>query len=522
MPPCYSGPIPVSDEERQVIWRWAKANGIDHGLPIDKVGDAINAHFFNGVGKPEWITDILSGRKTPYRELSTAAWKAQYNRRVIVSQAKDISGQQAMHPVLRGIKKIWDFPRTAAVFGHGVVFPVTHAGDLVLRPSSWGVFMKGFLNTYEKSFNFKGGDAAVARMMDGIKRQPLYDTALRSGLDLNERISDIAGTSKMSGRAWSALTAMRFELWNRAMQKFANRPQAEVLDIGKNLAEWANHATGSGKGPISKLGGGFLFGPKLTQSKLNRLLVDPVKTAGTFANWNNATPGEKAVALRRLSGLGQYVGTGLGLLAVNQGVLWATGQKDKDGKPLKINLTDPFKGDFLAFKSGGLEWSLPGMHSEFKELGKLLAISFENSKEINKIYRTKSKFDQATTELKNYALSKAVPAVGVIREAMTARDFLGRPLPWSPEKGTPSKPRIGWTEYLLSHGPIPLQGPIRYVYDQLRAKGSSAMDAMGIIKGLIITGVGATGMHIGVDYPDYGAAKAAAKRGVVAQKLMAH
>ena len=48
-----------------------------------------------------------------------------------------------------------------------------------------------------------------------------------------------------------------------------------MIEVGKNLAEWANHATGSAKGPISNLGGNVLFGPKLTQSKLNRMFSDP-------------------------------------------------------------------------------------------------------------------------------------------------------------------------------------------------------------------------------------------------------
>ena len=67
-------------------------------------------------------------------------------------------------------------------------------------------------------------------------------------------------------------------------------------------------------------------------------------------------------------------------------------------------------------------------------------------------------------------------------------------LPWVHEKPQASKPPTGWGEYLLSHGPIPLQGPIRYVYDQLRAKGASAIDSTAIIKALIIGGVGYTGI----------------------------
>jgi len=65
------------------IWKWAKANGIDQGLPLEKVHDAINTQFFNGMAPPEWINDILSGRKTPFKALANDAWKAQYNRRII-------------------------------------------------------------------------------------------------------------------------------------------------------------------------------------------------------------------------------------------------------------------------------------------------------------------------------------------------------------------------------------------------------------------------------------------------------
>jgi hypothetical protein len=521
--PCYSGPIPVTDDERIAIWKWAKANGIDHGLPFDKIHDAINQHFFAGQAKPEWINDILSGRKTPFRQLSNAAWKAQYNRRQTVLTAKDAAGQRDMHPVMKGIKRVWDAPRSAAVFGHSIVFPVTHGGDLALRPASWGVFFRGLMNTYTKSWS----KAATERLLDTMKRQPLFDTALRSGLDVGERAhrTDLVNRTAKgspSERAWSILTTMRFELWNHEMEKYIKPGMSEpqVLEIGKNMAEWANHATGSAKGPISNLGGNVLFGPKLTQSKLNRIFSDPVKTVKTFGDWKNASPGEKAAAWTRLSGGMQYLGSGLGLLAVNQGLLQATNQKEK------INFTDPTKSDFLAFKGGGLEWSIPGMHSEIKTLGKILAVTFGNSKDISKLSHGKSKFEQVAEELGKYGLYKTNPAIGAGMETAQGHDLFGRPLPWIHEKIQKNKPPYGWPEYLLSHGPIPLQGPIRYAYDQLRTQGASATDSTAIIKALIIMGTdpkaiaigltGGTGMHISADYA---AAKEAARREQIAQKL---
>src|SRR5206468_1878942 len=207
MPACYSGPLPVTDEERMAIWRWAKANGIDHGLPFEKIHDAINEHFFAGAAKPEWVTDILSGRKTPFRVQANAAWKTQYNRRMIVQHAKELTERQAMSPAGKAFRALWSAPRSAAVFAHGWVLPITHAGNLVNR----------------------------------------------------------AAKGSQSTRAWDILTTMRFQLWDKAMSKHVDpgMGHAEQLEIGKHLAEWANHATGSGKGVVSALGGKVLFGPKL-------------------------------------------------------------------------------------------------------------------------------------------------------------------------------------------------------------------------------------------------------------------
>jgi len=491
---CYSGDNPVkTDEERMAIWRWAKANGIDHGLPFDKVHDAINTQFFGGMAKPEWINDILSGRKTPFRAQADEAWKAQYNRRMVTQQAQEQLRSQTANPIAKGLQWLWERPRAAAVYGHGVVFPVTHGGDLMLRPQSWGIFFRGLINTWTKSWS----KAASERAFDTMKRQPLYETALRSGLDVGERshagnlvLASAKGTP--SERAWSMLKTMRFELWNRQMQKLIKpgMNQEEVLDIGRNMAEWANHATGSAKGPISNLGGKVLFGPKLTQSKLNRLITDPVKTVQTFVNWKTATAGEKAVAMTRLSGTMQYLSTGLGMLAVNQGVLMATGSKQN------INFTDPKKSDWLAFKAGDLEWSIPGMHSELRTLGQILAVPYMDKKALH----GESKQARIGDIMGQYVMGKATPTIGLAKEILTGQDFRGRPLPWSAEHGTPKKPKYSWDEYLLSRGPIPLTGPARYVYDQLRQNGASGLDAIGIIKALIIGAVGASGIHISPDY----------------------
>jgi hypothetical protein len=93
--PCYNGPNPIKTcEERMAIWKWAKDNGLDHGLSFNEIHDAINTYFFAGQAKPEWITDILSGRKTPLRKLAIDAWRKKYYRMQIVNQAKELAGER--------------------------------------------------------------------------------------------------------------------------------------------------------------------------------------------------------------------------------------------------------------------------------------------------------------------------------------------------------------------------------------------------------------------------------------------
>lgn len=505
---CYDGPNPVKDEERLTIWKWAKENGIDQGMSFGKVHQAINDQFFGGMAKPEWINDILGGRKTPFRSVANEAWRRQYNRQAITQQAQQMSQAGSLGPIGRTVMRMRFLPRTVTVGFHSAVFPVTHAGELLLRPASWATFVKGALRTYRAV----GSSAYAARALDSMSRRPLYDLALRSGVDVGPKshpVGLISNTGRKTGflgssaRAWDMLTVMRYELWEKQMGKYLKpgMNEAESLDIGKNLAKWANHATGSGKGPIADIGGGTLFGPKLTQSKVNRLTVDPVQTLKTFAHWSEATPGEKAVAWTRLSGATQYVATLAGFLAVNQGVLSALGSKQQ------INFTDPTKGDWFAFKGDGLSGYIPGMHTEIRVAAKILAIAHEPTTTIGKrggVIRNPemhgdTKFSAVARELGQYGMGKLEPGIQRGLEIGLGENFMGRPLPWSSSPGTAKKPRMSAGEYAASVGPIPLEGPIGYVYDQLKKNGASAKDASAITKGLIIFGGGLPGFHVKED-----------------------
>ncbi len=496
--PCYNGPNPVKDDERAVIWKWAKEHGgIDAGLTINQVADNVNKQFFGGMAKDKWINDIMSGRKTPFHEVATEMWKKQYNRRVIIQQAQEISRLANLGPVAKKLRQLWNIPRTVSVFGHGVVFPITHGGDLAFRPTSWGTFIKGTWETYKGANPYKGkGAAFTEQALKGIERDDLYDLGLRGGVDMGPMSHPSGLISRTytgpAQRAWDMLTVMRFNLWKQAVSKYITpeTSQAQTLAYAKKFATWANNATGSGKGPIANIGGEGLFGPKLTQSKLNRIFSDPIETVKTFADWKNAAPEERAIAWQRMSGAAQFVGTNLGFLAVNQGLLYALGQKDK------INFTDPLKGDYMTFKGAGILGNVPGLHTEVRTLAKILATSFESSRQL----RGESRVANVAKIGGQYAIAKLHPGIQRGLEVGLGQNWLGRPVPWSSDPGTKAKPRLTWGEYAGSIGPIPLEGPIGYTYDHLRKTGMSSLDATGAVKGLILTGLGATGVHVREDY----------------------
>lgn len=359
------------------------------------------------------------------------------------------------------------------------------------------MFIKGALRTYRAA----GSSAYAAKAVNALAHEPLYDLAIRSGVDVGPKSHPaglISNTGNKTGylgaaaRAWDMLTVMRFELWKKQMGKYlkAGMTEAEALDIGKNLGEWANHATGSAKGPIANIGGGTLFGPKLTQAKVNRITVDPAKTVKTFLNWKEATAGERAAAQTRLSGATQYLATTLGFLAANQGLLIALGSNDK------VNWTDPDKGDYFAFKGAGMNAYIPGIHTELRTLAKIVAVAYKSKKEL----RGENKFAATAKVVGQYGMGKLEPGIQRGLEIGLGQNWRGRPLPWSAESGTEKQPKMSYGEYAASVGPIPLEGPIGFVYDHLRKNGASGTDANAIVKGLIIAGGGLPGFHVKEEY----------------------
>ena len=490
---CYSGPNPIdTPEKRRVIWEWARPM-IDKGMPMDKVADAINQHWFNGRAPAKWLYEILSGRQTPFKKAADAVWRAQKARRDIAQQAENFAKSESLGPLYKMWHGLWTAPRALATVGHFTVFPFTHAGDLAFRPASWKIFAEGLLNTWTKSTS----SVKTEQLLSAMEHDQRFTLGLRSGVDMgaHSHPTGILGSFKgWSKNAWDILTVMRFELWKSAMDKSvtSEMTEEEVLDMGKHMAVWANHATGSGKGPLMhERVAPLLFGPKLTQSKINRMFGDPLETIKTFSKGDKATPAEKAVAWRRFSGAVQMTGTQLTFLAINQGInaaiAAATGSKDKHD----INWSNPNRGDFLAFKAFGLNIQVPGVGTEIRNVAKVLATAFASHKEL----RGESRRERAADILGQYEFNKLTPSLGLGMELGFRQNWMGRPLPFSSEEGTKTRPKMTWAEFAGEHAPIPLEGPIGYFYDKMKERGMSALDATTVTKGLIMFGADVAGLQ---------------------------
>ena len=498
----------MTDEERLAMWKWVKENAIDHKMPMEQVHQVIDKEYFSGVtdaNKPHWINEFLAARKTPFKRSADAVWAAQANRRAIQTQAKHLVNDKNATLLDKAFKGVIAAPRRLTLgtlpgveYAHAQVFPFSHAGALLLNPTKWGAFARLVGNTWK---NISPAHAEILR--DTMTREPNFTLGQRNGLDISTHGNETGG-GRVSARTWGALVEGRFRIWNAAMERHIDSGKyspEEIDGIAKELATWANHATGSGKGVLtsSKYISGAFFGPKLAQSYWNRLIGDPVETLRTFSNWNNAEPGQKIVAMQRLRGSMWAAGTYTGMLMANQAFLATTGQKDK------INWNDPSQSDWLGFKWGGMRWSLPGaMHTEINLVGQIIAAQTMSGKDLAaagilvphgnvstpRMMGLREQY--VARQLYDYALTKATPVVGLEEELRTGHDWMKRPLPWSSDQGDPNHPKMSWREYGLSKSPIPLSAAAGFVYDQLRHAGASVTDASMWIRAAMVAGLSAT------------------------------
>jgi hypothetical protein len=342
-------------------------------------------------------------------------------------------------------------------------------------------------------------------------RDDLYITANRAGLVNNPFVYEDYNSpdtakyfGKLTGignRGYTVLKILRQKMFN---QHWNNLPKtAQIPEMAQALADGINHATGVVKGRAPTGTSLALFAPRLEASRVMWLAGDPIKAVDTMLRWKDATQGEKYFAMNQLKEKAWVAGTAMGLLALNQGFLSATGSDQK------INLTDPFKSDFLKFKAAGMTFSYGNPMITMARLPLRLFVNIKNEGKLNKIIYED---ENVATTLFEYVRSQMSPFAGTTTDLAIGRDFMRRPLPRAGFGLLPGKTNIPkrlraegvkpytWPEYASEQlAMIPLQEALKEVWGKGMGMDRKSMEQATKALATIIV-MGGTGARVGEDY----------------------
>ena len=483
-----SGMPNFTTAEVKAIWDHAKKNYIDKGAEYH---DTVSGVARDLGLKTEWVHDAFTKNKS-IRTLTDEMYRVQSYRRNAVANARAFVESAGKPGYVKVLRAATNFPRGLAVFGHGAVGMITHAGKNIARPSSWSVYWPNFI----RQFKFVARADIHEAAMQTLERSPNFVEKMRAGLKVDpNRIYDdyqlygkfIGNVGRAGNRGMDALKVFRSEYYDHVMSRLPEELRKDP-EMQKAVADWVNGASGSGSighGPIADVVHEGMFASSLEASRWKALIGDPVKTAKTFASWSNATPAEKAIAIHRVKTAAEIVAVYLGALGANKALQATTGQKDQ------VNLTDPTQSDFLKFKWNGRTLDFTGNATA--------PIRF-----LARVVQGAAKSDTRAIggAAAEYARGKLAPQYGIAVDLALRKDAIGRPTPNASveakqkamDKG---KEPYSWPEYAIGHGPIPLAGATREVYDVIREKGTDDKVAKAVVRFLETLPIEATGVRVG-------------------------
>jgi hypothetical protein len=248
--------------------------------------------------------------------------------------------------------------RSIAVMGHGTVGMFTHAGALFYRATTAKIWWRNFILQFPMWLK----PAYHEQLIHRLKTDPEFETWLRAGakIDPDQTYTDYGMYAKWLGklaaggqRGFDALKLARMELnksqWEHVSDEIKMDP--EKSEAARHvIAEINNKATGTStlfgqvdSLPVSGAAHAVFFAPKLYASRWSRVILDPIKTIATFADWKRATPADRYAATTRIKHAAEFAAVYATGLAINQGLLSATGSTQK------VNFADPTKSDWLKF-----------------------------------------------------------------------------------------------------------------------------------------------------------------------------
>lgn len=482
-------PIPPGD---QAVWKkvreYIASGDNDYKQIIQKVATELGMKF-------EDVAKAIARNKTAKR-LSDDVWRKQQVARQVKQQAQRWFNSLSIPGWSKALNSV---PR--AFFGlkvgfgmHGFVGLGTHAPSLFYQPRWWTTYFPEYGKMYGMVFN----TARHEVLMNDLTSRPNWNTARRAGLandpqeyeeyaniDFNDaaggalkryisaRVADTFNKFVRAGnRGYSVLKILRQDMFDKEWSRYPDSmKQGEAgAALAKSLADSINHDTGIVNYRPPKVFNWLFFAPRLESSRAMWLYGDPLKATGIALNWKNASVADRAFATRQFQQKAWVAGTYLAMLAANQGMLTASGSKQKiNGIPKWAGGggIDPLRSDFMKFKVAGQTFSYGNAMLSMARLPvRLLAARFSagSGKMKKLIYADESQYTIAG----DYLRSQASPFGAFALDLQMKADFQRRPLPPMPFSGAtePMPKRLAaqgeqpytWPEFLSeTASPIPIE-----------------------------------------------------------------
>ena len=482
-------------EQVSAFWKHVKDNYFDKGEDdLAVIRSKLAIEF--GLSKKD-VNELLASTKSA-RKVTDEMYAKMSKQRQLVNQAKNWLEEQKYPGWLNFVRKIPRVFFIDKVFGHGTVGLITHAGNMVFDPRAWSVYFPQWREMYKMVFS----RAYHERAMQDLVRDPNYVKARRSGLANDPtRFSDDYQVpaltkffSSMAGnRGFDALKTLRQARWNQVWNGLPGNLQTP--EMASMISDSVNHATGIVRTRFPEAASWTFFAPKLEASRWAWAIGDPARAARIFTEWRTATPEQRKWAMSETMGKAAIAGTYLSLLAMNQGLLSASGSKQK------VNYTDPRRGDFLSFKVDGYNLGVVGpMIGMVRLFANLLHAATGKRGKLESLTPRGSEIAETGGA---YLRGKLSPFASFGYNIASQSDYQGRPLPFSRDVvpaylRKQGLKRYSWGEYAAETlAPIPAEEAVKEVW---RSQGMSEDEINRYLRALTIGGtMAATGARVSED-----------------------
>lgn len=486
-------------QEVKAIWEHAKEKYLDKG--VDDFALMINNIAKDTGLSSEQVVKAITQPKGA-KAITDQMYKLMGDRRLAVRRAEQWVKTADTPALKKAFQSIPNAFFALTTFGHGTVGAVTHAGMDIYRPSNWAKYFPFVIDQFKYSF---GGlsDAGAARYeqaMSDLVNDKDFPFWKRAGLAVDPRkiTDDYQGWTRVFGkvgmmgeRGFNALKVYRFEQAKDLYSKLSAQEKSDP-EIAGTIARMVNLSTGSSDIQFPQAASVVFFAPRLEASKWSRIFSEPSKALMTFSHWSKATDSDKVAAKLVARHAGEMVATMVGLLAANQGMLIATGSKQR------INFTNPLDPDWMKFKFGGLELDASGgMISTMRFIG---GMGMEAERTVVPS-KGKKPGDVEGQKVLSMLRGKLSPFAATGAELISGTDYGGRPLPWSTVKPMKGQEKHTIPSYAWSKAPIPFAEGAKTIYEGMESRGMHKDMAWEIWKGIIVgAAAGGTGARLTPDY----------------------